>query len=484
MEWTRLVNRKDPNNDKKVWQPNKNSRVCSSHFVDMKPTEANPYPTLNLGPQNVNVRIPKSRKRPAERNPCPNINKARKSMPADGHVSAEPENETDQITNCDPRPKDLLDAPNELGVEGNSGEKEDFPLHCKGCGSKTKQLLHLGNCLKRRNKAIGELKKKVLAQGKSSFGHQKLVTDKKVKFYTGIPTRKAFDTLYQLLLPKVRELKHWHGPSKVSSPLKHFSTPPKKAGRHRKLDGKDEFLLTLIKLRLGILNEDLGDRFNISATTVSKTLTTWFSFLSANLVPALLFNPPKEAVQLILPKSFKSIVYRNVRYIIDCTEIFIEKPKDLQLQALTWSDYKQHQTVKILVSILPTGFFNFVSKCWGGRTSDNHLTKNCGFLDIVEPYDSVMADRGFQIREDLLLRRADLHIPPGRCGTDQMSKRDVKKTQEIANHRIYVEMAIRRLKSFRILKHELPLTLLSQIDDIVCICAALCNLYPQLVRKE
>ena len=275
------MNRKDPNNDKKVWQANKNSRVCSSHFVDMKPTEANPYPTLNLGPQNVNVRIPKSRKRPAERNPCPNINKARKSMPAGGYVSAEPENETEQITNCDP---------NELGVEGNSGKKEDFPLHCKGCGSKTKQLLHLGNCLKRRNKAIGELKKKVLAQGKSSFGHQKLVTDKKVKFYTGIPTRKAFDTLYQLLLPKVGELKHWHGPSKVSSPLKHFSTPPKKAGRHRKLDGKDEFLLTLIKLRLSILNEDLGDRFNISATTVSKTLTAWFSFLSANLVPAL-FRP-------------------------------------------------------------------------------------------------------------------------------------------------------------------------------------------------
>ena len=53
-------------------------------------------------------------------------------MPADDHVSAEPENETEQITNCDPSPKDLPDVPNELGVEGNSGEKEDFPLHCKG----------------------------------------------------------------------------------------------------------------------------------------------------------------------------------------------------------------------------------------------------------------------------------------------------------------------------------------------------------------
>ena len=151
-EWTRLVN---PNNDKKVWQPNKNSRVCSSNFVDMKATEAHPYPTLNLGQQNINVRIPKSRKRPAERNPCPNINKARKSMPADGHVGAEPENETEQITNCDPSPKDLPDVPNELGIEGNSGEKEDFPLHCKGCGSKTKQLLHLGNLLEEKKQSNG-----------------------------------------------------------------------------------------------------------------------------------------------------------------------------------------------------------------------------------------------------------------------------------------------------------------------------------------
>ena len=311
-----------------------------------------------------------------------------------------------------------------------------------------------------------------------------ITTNQKVKFYTGIPSREAFDCLYELLLPNVRKLRRWHGPSKVSSPLKHFARSPQKAGRIRKLDFKNEFLLTLMKLRLGLLNQDLGDRLNISATTVSKILTTWFAFLSAHLVPLLLFNPPKEAVQLTLPKCFKTPVYRKVRHIIDCTEVFIEKPKDLQLQALTWSDYKQHQTVKILVSIIPTGFFNFVSKAWGGRTSDNHLTKNCGFLDIVEPYDNVMADKGFQIREDLLLRRAELHIPPGRRGTEQMSKADVKKTQEIANRRIYIEMAIRRLKSYRILKYELPLTLISQIDDIICICAALCNLYPQLAKKE
>ena len=136
-------------------------------------------------------------------------------------------------------------------------------------------------------------------------------------------------------------------------------------GHHILQTDKNEFLLTFMKLRLNLLNEDLGNRFQISTTTVSETLTTWLSLLSSHLVPALQFNPPKEAVGLIF-----IVLYQNVRYIIYCTELFVEKPKDLHLQALTWSDYEHHQTVKILVSILPNGFFNFVSKAW----EDKHLT--------------------------------------------------------------------------------------------------------------
>ncbi|CAB3992839.1 uncharacterized protein LOC111330135 [Paramuricea clavata] len=399
-QWTRLVNRKNSNNSKKVWQSNKNSRVCSSHFVDRKPTTANPNPTLNLGHQNV--KIPQSRKRPAERNSIPVLPKVKKPQANDGH-----EENTGVPEQMTIPPIELPQTPVNMGREGlqaNSGSKADLPTSCKNCGSKKKNIRQMTNVLTKKNEEISRLNKKNLAQKKTlSFGPHMLVTDQKVKFYTGIPSRKAFDSLYGLLLPNLRKLRRWHGPSKVSSPVKHFAASPKKAGRTRKLYGKNEFLLTLMKLRLGLLNQDLGDRFHISTTTVSKILTTWFSFLSADLVPLLLFNPPKEAVQLTLPKSFKTPV--------------------------------------------------------------------------------VMADKGFQIREDLLLRRAELHIPPGRRGAEQMSKAGVKKTQEVANRRIYVEMAIRRLKSFRILKYELPLTLISQIDDIIFICAALCNLYPQLAKK-
>ena len=62
-----------------------------------------------------------------------------------------------------------------------------------------------------------------------------------------------------------------------------------------------------------------------------------------------------------------------------------------------------------------------------------------------------------------------------------MSSVNVKATKEIANLRIHFERAIQRLKTFRILKYTLPVTLLPLIDDIVS-CAALCNFYCPLVK--
>lgn len=116
-------------------------------------------------------------------------------------------------------------------------------------------------------------------------------------------------------------------------------------------------------------------------------------------------------------------------------------------------------------------FFNFLSKAWGGRTSDVHLTRESSFYDIIEPRDEVMADRGFTIAEDLLIRRSRLHIPPGKRGQEQFTKDEVAKTKEIANLRIFVEQAIRRLKTFRLIKHELPISLLGSI-----LCTYLCSL--------
>ena len=100
----------------------------------------------------------------------------------------------------------------------------------------------------------------------------------------------------------------------------------------------------------------------------------------------------------------------------------------------------------------------------------------------MEQHDDVMADRGFTIAEDFLLQHAKVHIPPGKRGQEQFSKSEVKKTKEIANLRIYVEQAIRRLKTFRLIKNELPISMLGNLDNIITVCAAICNLYKPLCK--
>ena len=54
--------------------------------------------------------------------------------------------------------------------------------------------------------------------------------------------------------------------------------------------------------------------------------------------------------------------------------------------------------------------------------------------------------------------------------------KNVQKTKEIANHRILIEQVIRRLKTFRILAIELPISLIGHVDEMISVCAALSNL--------
>ena len=56
-----------------------------------------------------------------------------------------------------------------------------------------------------------------------------------------------------------------------------------------------------------------------------------------------------------------------------------------------------------------------------------------------------------------------------------MTPAEVSKTSAIAKVRILVEQIIRRIKTFKILANELPMSLLENVDDIMLVCAALCN---------
>lgn len=61
--------------------------------------------------------------------------------------------------------------------------------------------------------------------------------------------------------------------------------------------------------------------------------------------------------------------------ILDCFEVFIDRPSSYLPHAETWSLYKHRNTVKFLVGICPQGAVSFLSKAYGGRASDKHVTE-------------------------------------------------------------------------------------------------------------
>ena len=143
-----------------------------------------------------------------------------------------------------------------------------------------------------------------------------------------------------------------------------------------------------------------------------------------------------------MPFCFRPNYGLNVTSIIDCFELFIEKPSDLFAKLCTWSQYKHYNTAKYLISITPQGVISFISNGWGGRASDKFLVENSGYLNYLSDGDVVLADRGFDVADSLALFGATLDIPAFTRGQNQLSAEEVEVTRKIANVRIHVERII------------------------------------------
>jgi hypothetical protein len=121
-----------------------------------------------------------------------------------------------------------------------------------------------------------------------------------MNFYTGLSSVKLFNSLFDLL--SLMFLIYWRGTKRVvmsSKVRRNFVSRSSKC----KLQTKDEMLLTLMRLRLGTLNEDLTDRFCISTTICSNIFKTWIRFL-AETVGKLVAWLSKEVIQDNMPDFF------------------------------------------------------------------------------------------------------------------------------------------------------------------------------------
>ena len=145
-------------------------------------------------------------------------------------------------------------------------------------------------------------------------------------FCTGLSI-KVFNALFKILKPHLPTLVYWRGRNAVA-------VKPNKCKRQRKfrLLCQNQMLLVLMRLRLGILMQDLAMRFDVSVASCSAIFTTWIKFLSSSIANALVIWLPKETILSNLPMVFVKGGYKKTMCIIDCTEIYIERPNHCLLK--------------------------------------------------------------------------------------------------------------------------------------------------------
>ena len=372
-----------------------------------------------------------------------------------------------EITDAD----DASDLPCNSGCQTEVTLQEmtqmDIKFNAKHCTASCQTdldmetICQLESELKSRNAELHNLREKILKASltEDSFRND----DEKVLFYTGLPNFLVMITLFNYLQDIVSLISR--------SSLSKF----------------EQFVLTMMRLRLNLPLSDLGYRFGVSTSTAFRVFNTWLDVMFVRLSPLIRW-PSREELWKTMPLSYRKHFSKNVTIIIDCFEIFCDKPTNLVARAATFSTYKHHNTCKFLIGIAPQGAVTFISEAWGGRASDKHITENSSLLEKRLPGDLILADRWFDIEDSVAVFYAKVEIPDFTRGKKQLSPLEVEHSRKIAASRIHVKCGNVRRK-YTVLQGTLPIDYLiksegathTTIDKIVTACCALTNICDSVV---
>ena len=252
-----------------------------------------------------------------------------------------------------------------------------------------------------------------------------------------------------------------------------------------KLTDEDQLTMYFTKLKTGLPMTQVCVLFGIHADTARKFFESILKSHYAVAKDVGLWWLTKEEIEYTLPESFKNTDYSHTRVIIDASEIRIQCPKAVDAAILCYSSYKSHHTAKFLIGIAPCGLITFMSRAFGGRVTDGHLTNQSGILELLEPGDIVMADKGFPTIELQVLESNSCLVMPPMCRQKRhFSKHQNEEGYRISSLRIHVERAIQRIKRFGVLKFiEWPmLRHLNMLLVVLAYCVN--NLDPLIAEKK
>lgn len=262
----------------------------------------------------------------------------------------------------------------------------------------------------------------------------------------------------------------------ISRNAERFNTMRADASAH------EHFVLVFVRLKTFLSFKCIGTLFDVSEATVHRYFPGTLPSVAAVLKSAL-YWPPREQNKKNLPHCFKD--YGEVRAVLDCTEVEIEKPHCLAYRVFTYSYYKGRHTAKFLIGVSPAGLIAFACKGFGGRASDKACVEKSLILCRLEQFrDDVMVDKGFHVDAECNKLGLEVVQPPFRRQQQQFSTADAKKTASVAQARVHVERAIQRLKVFKVFKGPIPWEMLQAVDNAMIVVAGIVNLSAPILSQD
>lgn len=339
----------------------------------------------------------------------------------------------------------------EAGPKDNTVEKQE----CSFCSCRRAEI----NRLLEENRKL----KEELSQKKMEEDFLK-DDDVKVTYYTGL-------SCFAVLMGVLTQLLPWLPQTR------------------RKLSPFQMLLLTLMRLRLNLPIQHIAYLFSVDRKTVSTTFRDTIGTLFTHLKP-LVHWPERHCLQATMPRQFVEAFGNRVAVIVDCFEVIIGRASNLKARAQTFPHNRNKHTLKYLIGITPRGAISFVSQGWGGPVSDEHVTENSSLLNKLLPGDLVLADHGFDIREDSVggLMCAEVRA----SGHSRLNAKDVEETRQIAHLKFHVERLSGCVRTkYIILNGNVPVSMVlpcqgedvTFLDKIVSVCCALTNMCPSVVMK-
>ena len=109
------------------------------------------------------------------------------------------------------------------------------------------------------------------------------------------------------------------------------------------------------------------------------------------------------------------------------------------------------------------------------------------------PGDTIVADRGFDIKDSVAVLQANMIIPAFARGKTQLDAIEVEQTRQIANVRIHVERLIGIIRNkYSLLSATQPIdyvinedeNTVPTLDKIVHVCCGLINLCDSVIPSD